>query len=120
MNASLAKAESKAKHWKQEAKVGAEKIEQVEKERDEARQEAKVARLAAIVAGEAKAMAEDDLVRMRDALAVVEEDGQGLEAEVALLTVERTSLLLEHEKSRDEVLALHSQAGKDKEAMVED
>ena len=37
LNAFLAKAESKLKHWKQEAKAGAEKIERVEKERDEAK-----------------------------------------------------------------------------------
>ena len=37
LDTSLAKAESKAKHWKQEAKCGVEKIEWVEKERDEAK-----------------------------------------------------------------------------------
>ena len=57
---------------------------------------------------------------MRDALVGAEEDGRGLEAEVACLTVERTSLLLELEISTDEVLALHSKAGKVKEAMVKD
>ena len=67
----MAKAESKSKHWKQEAKVGVEKIERAKKERDEAKQEAKVARLAAVAAGEAKARVEDDLTRVRDALAVV-------------------------------------------------
>ena len=56
--------------------------------RREAKYEAKVARRATIVAGKAKARAEDDLSRMRDALAAVEEDGRGLEAEVARLTVE--------------------------------
>ena len=71
----MAKAESKSKHWNQEAKAGKEKIERVEKERDEVKQEAKVARLAAIAAGEAKARAEDDLARMRDALVAAEEDG---------------------------------------------
>ena len=51
---------------------------------------------------------------------VAEEDGSGLEAEIAHLKVERTSLLLDLEASMDEVSTLHSQAGKDKEAMVED
>ena len=37
LDASLAKAESKFKHWKLEAKAGTEKIERVEKERDEAK-----------------------------------------------------------------------------------
>ena len=91
----------------------------MEKERDEAKQEAKVAFLATIATSKAKARVEDDLVRMRDALAVVEEDERGLEAKVVCLTVEQTSLLLELETSRYEVSALHSQAGKDKEAMLE-
>ena len=80
----------------------------MEKERDEAKQEAKVAFLAAIAAGEAKARAEDDLARMREALAAVEEDRRGLKAKVSRMTVERTSLLLKLETSRDEVSALHS------------
>ena len=37
LEASLAKMESKSKHWKQEAKVGTEKIERDEKEMDEAK-----------------------------------------------------------------------------------
>ena len=60
-----------------------------------------MARLASVAVGEAKARAEDDLTRVRDALAAVEEDGHGLEAEVARLKVERASLLLEVEASRD-------------------
>ena len=55
LDASLAKADSKSKHWKQEAKTGAEKIKRVEKERDKAKPKSKVARLAAIIAGEPKA-----------------------------------------------------------------
>ena len=117
LDASLAKAESKSKHWKQEAKASAEKIEWAKKEIGEAKKEAKVARLAA---GEAKARAEDDLIRARDALAAAEEDGSRLEAEVARQEVERTSLLLELETSKDEVSSLHSQVGKDKKSMEED
>ena len=79
-----------------------------------------MAHLATIVAGEAKARVEDDLARIRDALATTEEDGRGLEVEVARLTVEQTSLLLELQTSRDEVSSLHSQAGKDREAIVKD
>ena len=45
-----------------------------------------MAHLAAMATGEAKAMAEDELARMRDALAAVEEDGRQLEVEVACLT----------------------------------
>ena len=76
--------------------------------------------LAAVAAGEAKARVEDDLTRVRNSLAAAKEDECGLEAEVARLTIERTSLLLDLEASRDEVSALHSQVSKDKEAMVED
>ena len=88
LNASLAKAKSKSKHWEKEAKVGVEKIERAEKERDEAKKEAKVAHLTTVAAGDAKARAKDDLTRAQDALAVVEEDGRQLEAEVACLAIE--------------------------------
>ena len=71
----MAKAKSKSKHSEQEANACAEKIERLEEERDEAKQEAKVACLMAVAAGDAKARAEDDLTRVLDALAVVEEDG---------------------------------------------
>ena len=108
LGSSLAKAESKLQHWKQEAKAGAENIERAEKEKDEAKQEAKVALLAAMAVGEANARAKDELTRARDALAAAEEDGRKLEAEVARLLIERMSLLLELEASRDEVPALHS------------
>ena len=120
LDASLAKAESKLKCLKQEAKADAKKIERAEKERGEAKKKAKMVCLAAVAAGEAKARAKDDLTRVRDALTSAEEDGRGLEDEVAHLTVERTSLLLDLEASRDEVFVLYSQASKDKEAMVED
>ena len=111
---------SRLKHWEREAKAGAKKIKQAEKEREEAKQEAKVARMVVTVVGDAKARVEDDLARVLDALAVVEEDGRRSEAEIACLAIERTSLLLELEESKDEVSSLHSQAGKDKEAMEED
>ena len=62
--ASLDKEESKSKRWKKEVKAGAEKIERAEKERDQAKQEAKVARLVVVAAGEAKARVEDDMTRV--------------------------------------------------------
>ena len=74
-----------------------------------AKQEAKVARLTAVIADDARARAEDDLTPVQDALAVMKEDKGGLAAEVVLLTVERTSLLLALEASKDEVSFLHSQ-----------
>ena len=111
----MAKKKSNSKHWEGEAKFAAEKVEQEEKERDEAKQEAKVARLTAVAAVDAKARAKNDLNRVQGALVAEEEDGHKLEAEVACLAVERTSLLLELGASKDEVYSLHSQAGKDKE-----
>ena len=87
LNASLAKAKSKLKHWEREAKVGAENIQRAEKERDKAKQEAKVARLTVVAAGDVKARVEDDLIRVLDALAAVKEDGRRLEAKVACLAV---------------------------------
>ena len=88
--------------------------------RDEAKQEAKVARLAAVATSEAKGRAKDDLTKARDALAAAEEDGRKLEAEVTRLVVDQTSLLLELKAFKDEVSSLHSHVGKDKEAMEED
>ena len=67
-----------------------------------------MAHLVAVAAGEAKARVEDDLTRVRDALVAAKEDGHGLEAEVACLTIEMMSLLLDLEASSDEVFALHS------------
>ena len=52
-----------------------------------------MSRLAAVATSEAEVRAEDDLTRARVALAIAEEDGRGLEVEVAHLAVERTSLL---------------------------
>ena len=43
-----------------------------------------------------------------------------MEVETALLEVKRTSLLLELGATKDEVSSLHSQAGRDKEAMEEE
>ena len=79
-----------------------------------------MARLTAVTAGDAKARAENDLTRVLNVLAAAEEDRHRLEDEVTRLAVKRTSLLLELEASKDEVSSLHSQAGKDKEAMEED
>ena len=78
-----------------------------------------MARLAVIAVGDAKARIEDDLARVLDALAAVEEGGHRSEAKIARLTVEQTSLLLKLKASKDEVSSLHSQEGKDKEAMKE-
>ena len=60
------------------------------------------------------------MARVQDALAVAEEAKRKAEAEVARLEVEQTSLLLEIGAAKDEVSSLHSQEGKDKEAIEED
>ena len=96
------------------------KIQRAEKERDEAKQEAKVAYLIVVAVGDAKARVEDDLSRARDALKTAEEEGRMLGAEVSCLSIERMTLLLELGASKDEVSFLHSQVDKDKEALEED
>ena len=90
----------------------------MEKERDEAKQEAKVAHLVANMASNARARAEEDLDRVQEALADAKEGRHKAKAEAARLEVKWTSLLLE--LTKDEVSSLHSQAGGDKEAMDEE
>ena len=60
------------------------------------------------------------MARVKEALAAVEEGRCKAEAEIVLFEVERTSLLLELRVTKDEVSSLHSQAGRDKEAMEEE
>ena len=74
-----------------------------ENERDEAKEDAQHARMATVAASEAKAWAENDLDKVRDALAVAKEAKCKADAETARLEVERTSLLLELEAAKDEV-----------------
>ena len=91
-----------------------------EKKRHEAKDEAQVTRVVAIVAGDAKARAEDDLSRVQEALVVAKEVRRKAKAETVRLEVERTSPLLGLGEPNDEVSSLYSQMGKDKEAMEED
>ena len=79
-----------------------------------------MARLVLTIACDAMARVEDDLARVLDALVAAKEDARRSEVKIARLAVERTSLLLELEESKDEVSSLHSQGGKDKEAMEKD
>ena len=51
LDASLAQAKSRSKHWEQEAKASVEKIAWVDKERDEDKKEVQVAGLVIVVAG---------------------------------------------------------------------
>ena len=79
-----------------------------------------MARLVITAAGDAKARVEDDLARVLNTLEAAKEDEHKSEAKITHLAVERTSLLLELETSKDKVSSLHSQAVKDKESMEED
>ena len=62
----------------------------------------------------------DDLARDQEAQAIAEEARLKVEAKTFCLVIEWTSLLLELEAAKDEVSSIHSQVGKDKEAMEED
>ena len=85
----------------------------MEKDRDKAKEEAQIARLAAVVAGDSKAITDGDLVRFKDALAaaeeakmVTEEARRKAESDATRLEVDRTSLLLELGTIKDEVSSL--------------
>ena len=79
----LGKERSKVENWERKAKEGTKRATRVEKERDEAKEEAKVTRLAAIIAGDAKARVEGDLVKVQEALAATEEARRRVEAKTA-------------------------------------
>ena len=67
---------------------GAESIAQAEKERDEAKQEAKAVQLVAMAVGDAKARVEADMTKALNSLAAVEEVGRQSKTEIALLKAE--------------------------------
>ena len=75
--------------------------------------------LAVFMTGDTKALAEDDLTRVQDALVITDKAKRKVEAKVASLEVEQTSLLLEVWTTKDEVSSLQSQASKDKVTMEE-
>ena len=95
---SLDKAKSWSKHWEWKDREGKEKMKGTEEERDMAMEEAQVAQLVFITAGEAKAWTEEARCKA--------------EAETTRLEVEQTSLLLEIGAAKDEV-------GMNKKAMEE-
>ena len=95
LSTSLAKAESSSEHWEKEAKDGAASIIWTEKERDEAKQEARAAQLDATATGDAKARVEVDLTKALNSLASVEESGRMLKAEIACLKTEFTQVEVE-------------------------
>ena len=85
-------AKARFNHWEREAKDGVEKIASAkkiastEKDMDEAKGEMKFAWLAAVAVGDVKA--QDNLDRVQDAMAVVEEASCKAEATAARLEVE--------------------------------
>ena len=58
---SLNKAKSQLKHWELKAKEGTEKMKGVDEERDRAKEEAQVAQMATVSAGDVKAQVENNL-----------------------------------------------------------
>ena len=76
--------------------------------------------MAVVTADNAKARAEDNLVRVQDALVITKEARLKVGAEVARLKVEQTSLMLEIRVTKDEMSYLHSQASKGKAIMEKD
>ena len=99
----------------------------MEKKRDEAKEEAQVARLVAVAARNTKAKMEGDLARAKDALGATEEARvvakefrSKAESEVARLEVDLASLLIDLGMAKDEVYSLQPQSDKDKEAMKEE
>ena len=99
--------ESSAKHWEREVEDGATSVIRAEKERDEAKQEARATQLVVASIGDAKARVEVDLTKALNSLAVAEEGGQRsepetarLETELAHVEAERASLLLDLEASK--------------------
>ena len=121
------KAESSAKHCEREAKDRATCVIQAKKERDEAKQEARVPQFVVASAGDAKVRAKVDLTTALNSLATAEEcerrsevEATRLAAKLAQLETERASLLLDLVASKGEVSSLHARVDKDKEDIVKD
>ena len=77
LTASLAKAEASSERWEKEARDGVANIIQAEKERDEAKQEARVAQMVAAAAEDAKDKVEVDLTKALNSLALRKRVGIG-------------------------------------------
>ena len=123
----MAKAEASSERWENEARDGATSIIRAKKERDDAKEEAKVDQMIVVAAGDSKARVEVDLTKALNSLADSEEGGRRseveiirLDAEFARVEAERESLLLELEASKRGVSSLHARASKDMENMAED
>ena len=113
--------------WENEVRDGATSIIRANKERDEAKQEARAAQMIVAATRDAKTKVEVDLTKALKSLADSEVGGRRseveitrLEAEFARVEAERKSLLLELEASKHGVSSLHARASKDMEDMAED
>ena len=102
-------------HWEKKARDGAISVIRAKKERGEAKQEARVAPLVVVVAGDTKAGVEVDLTKALNSLSAVKEGKHRSKAEIAFLEdefahveAERASLLLELKASKREVSSLHA------------
>ena len=119
LSASLAEVESRSQRWEKEAKEGVEKMARAKAKRDSARHEASMARTNADAEQSARVKVESKLVRVQNALAVLEKVRWKVEDEANRLTVERVSLILELGTSKDEMSALQAQSLKEKKALDE-
>ena len=72
LTASLSKAESSLERWEKKAKDSATSVIQAEKDRDEAKQEARVAQLVVVIVEDAKTRVEVDLNKALNSLAAME------------------------------------------------
>ena len=90
LTASLAKAESSSERWEKEARDGATSVIRAEKERNEAKQEARVANMIVAEARDTKAKEEVDLTKALKSLAAAEEGGCRSKAKIASLKTEFT------------------------------
>ena len=88
LDEALVKAKARSKHWEREAKASVGKTVSAERERDEAKEEVQLAQLAAVTTGDTKALVEDKLARVQDALVATEETSRKVEVEAARLEVE--------------------------------
>ena len=79
------KARANSRHWEQKAKEGPKKATGLEKKRDEAKEEAQIPQLAIVATGDARALAEDDMAKVRDALAFPKEAKHKAKAKTAPL-----------------------------------
>ena len=119
LSASLDETELRSWCWEKEAKEGVKKVDQAEAERDVAHHEASMACMDADAAGSAKTQVESKLVRVQNALMVLEEARWKAEDEAIRLVIDRVSLLLELETSKDKVSTIREHALKEKKALEE-